>query len=80
MFTQDREIQYWLIGKVRACVCLTTRKAYSLILLKEMEIKFTCMWSSHKVRPTRAAPADNFLKSAPQSLSATLCKEIVHKF
>jgi len=31
-----------------------------------------CMWSSHKVRPTRAAPPDNFLKSAPQSLSATL--------
>ena len=30
------------------------------------------MWSSHKVRPTRAEPADSFLKSAPQSFSATL--------
>lgn len=34
------------------------------------------MWSSHKVRPTRAAPGDSFRKSAPQSLSDTL----YHKF
>lgn len=30
------------------------------------------MRSSHKVSPTKAAPAESFLKSAPQSLSATL--------
>jgi len=38
----------------------------------EREREVTCMWSSHNVRPTRAEPADSFLKSAPQSLSATL--------
>uniref|UniRef100_A0A0A9HE95 Uncharacterized protein n=1 Tax=Arundo donax TaxID=35708 RepID=A0A0A9HE95_ARUDO len=31
----------------------------------------SCMWSSHNVRPTSAAPADSMRKSAPQSFSAT---------